>query len=477
MIRPIHYFVLIFILTAVSAHAQEVYTIERAPFSTRAYDEYAPVFYGDGLIFTANKRMDMLRKVDGYRGEPPTNIFIVSKTGDESWSKVELLSDNLRSITYEGPVTLNKDGNLIYFNRNYDAGNRKVRSNIGIFTAELVNGEWTNIQPFEHNDPSYNLYHPSLSQDEKKLFFSSDMRGGYGGFDLYVSVFSGGSWSEPVNLGPNVNTRGNDIYPVIHPDGRLYFSSNRHEGFGGYDILYTEEVDGEWVAPVNPGEPFNSRRNDAQFISNADYTHGFFTSNSDRLSNNIYEFRLTAPTFDSCKLQVENNYCFTFYEVGTIDIDTTSFMYEWRIGEGIRIRAKEADYCFSGPGDYRIQLNVIDLLTGEVLFNQASYDLTIEDIEQVFISSPDTVLISQVINFDGTRTYLKNFNVEGFYWDLGDFTRASNPTLTHLYYKPGIYTIRLGVTNNAKTPEELQKSCSFKHIVVLPPPSMADTEE
>jgi len=464
-------------LTGVSVQAQEVYSFERAPFSTRTYDEYAPVFYREGLIFASNKRMDMLRKIDGNKGKPPWNIFVVSKSGNGEWSRVELLSENLRSITYEGPVTINKEEDMIYYNRNYEAGDRKVRTKVGIFSAEFISGEWTNIQPFEHNDPSFNFFHPSLSYDDKRLFFSSDMRGGYGGFDLYMCTFSGGNWSEPVNLGPDVNTRGNDIYPVIHPDGRLYFSSNRHPGVGGYDIFYTEEINGVWVQPVNMGEPFNSRRNDACLISNSDYTHGFVTSNRDRISNNIFEFTLTAPTFDDCKLQEENNYCFTFFETGTMDIDTTSFMYEWRIGPRDRIRAKEADYCFSGPGDYQVQLNVIDLLTGEVLFNQASYDLTIEDIEQVYIACPDTILTNQVISFDGTRTYLKNFNVDRYYWDMGDYTRVSGPTMDYHYYKPGIYTIRLGVTNDEDNPEELQKSCSIKRIVVLPSPSQASTEE
>lgn len=464
-------------LTGISVQAQEVYSFERAPFSTRAYDEYAPVYYKEGLIFATNKRMDMLRKIDGNKGEPPWNIFIVSKSDDGEWSRIDLLSENLRTITYEGPVTINSDENLIYFNRNYEAGNRKVRTKVGIYTAEFINGEWTNIQPFEHNNPSYNFFHPSLSQDEKKLFFSSDMRDGYGGFDLYMCTLSGGTWSEPVNLGPNVNTSGNDIYPVIHPDGRLYFSSNRHPGIGGYDIFYTEEINGEWVQPVNMGEPFNSRRNDACLISNSDYTHGFFTSNRDRISNNIFEFTLTAPTFDECKWQEENNYCYTFFETGTMDIDTTSFMYEWRIGQHDRIRAKEADYCFPGPGDYVVQLNVIDLLTGEILFNQASNDITIEDIEQVYITCPDTIIANQVINFDGTKTYLKNFSVDRYYWDMGDYMRVSGSSLDHRYHKPGIYTIKLGVTNNADDPEELQKSCSLKRIVVLPLPSPGIAEE
>lgn len=449
--------------------AQNVFVVEQAKFSSQAYDEYAPVFFGDGIIFAANKRMDMLKKIDGDQGKPPFDLFFVRKTGENQWSRVELLSEDLRSITYDGPATINADGSLIFFNRNYSPDDRKARSNkVGIFSAELMNGKWINIQPFEHNNPAYNLFHPALSQDGTKLVFSSDMPGSTGGFDLYISRLVNGKWSVPVNLGADINTRGHEIYPVFHANGRLYFSSNQHPGIGGYDIYYSEEIDRSWATPVNLAEPLNSRRNDASYIADKDFTHGFLTSNRNRRTNSIYEFRLDVPTFDSCREQVFNDYCFTFFEVGTIDIDTTSYMYEWRIGEMERIRAKEANYCFAGPGNYTIALNVIDLLTGEIMFNQASYDLTIEDVEQVYITCPDTVLMNQVIDLDGTSTKLKDFEPGSYYWDLGDYTFTTGSNLMHSYYKPGIYTIRLGVTNTPEKPEDLKKSCTYRNLVVLP---------
>jgi hypothetical protein len=467
--KPRYYNILLFACISFSISAQDIFVVEQAKFSSPAYDEYAPVFFNDGLIFTANKRMDMLKKIDGDQGKPPFDLFFVRKTGENQWSRAELLSENLRSITYDGPATVNAEGNMIYFNRNYSPNDRKARSNkVGIFSAELINGKWTNIQPFVHNNPAYNLFHPALSADGKKLVFSSDMPGGIGGFDLYICRFENGRWSTPVNLGPKINTRGHEIYSVFHPNGRLYFSTNQLPGVGGYDIFYTEEVDSSWTTPMDLAAPLNSRRNDASFITDADYTHGFLTSNRNRRTNSIYEYKLNVPTFDSCKEQEFNDYCFTFFEVGTIDIDTTSYMYEWRIGDLAKIRAKEANYCFTGPGNFIIQLNVIDLLTGEILFNQASYDLTIQDIEQVYITCPDTVLINQVIDLNGGNTNLKAFQPDHFYWDLGDYTFITGSNLTHTYNKPGIYTIRLGVTNTPDKAENLQKSCSYRNIVVLP---------
>jgi len=151
-----------------------------------------------------------------------------------------------------------------------------------------------------------------------------------------------------------------------------------------------------------------------------------------------------------------------------MDIDTTNYMYEWSIDDNVKIRAKECDYCFPGPGIYSIRLDVIDLVTGSVMFNEASQELEIEDIEQAYITSPDTIHVNQTIDLNGTRTYIKDFTVSRYYWDLGDYTRRSSADLTHSYYDPGIYTVKLGVTNDPDKEEVIHKSCSYKRIVVLP---------
>jgi len=236
--------ILFFTWMIISAQDEDVeaYSVERVSFSERGYDEYAPVLYREGIVFSANRRMNVLRKYDGDKGKPPWNIFRVTDMGEGEWSRPEIFSEDLRTITYDGPVTFTSDGNRVYFNRNYEAGDRKARSKVGIYTAESSNGGWTNIQPFQYNDPSYNLFHPCLSPEGNFIYFASDMRGGEGGFDLYMCVMENGSWSEPVNLGSTVNTRKNEIYPAAHESGRLYFSTNGRDGVGGYDIFFTEMV-------------------------------------------------------------------------------------------------------------------------------------------------------------------------------------------------------------------------------------------
>jgi hypothetical protein len=160
-----------------------------------------------------------------------------------------------------------------------------------------------------------------------------------------------------------------------------------------------------------------------------------------------------------------------------MNIDTTNFMYEWVI-DGNRFRAKEVDYCFPGPGNYLAQLNVIDMLSGETMFNQDTYDLVIEDIEQAYISSPDTILVNETVILDATETFLKDFEIGRYIWNTGDLSYVADSVITHTYYKPGVFTVRLGVTEVTDTPEDTRQTCSYKRLVVLPlnPDAVSSTE-
>ncbi len=478
MYRILRHIILSIIVSSwiVSLTAQGVYSVEKMPFSSGIYDEYAPVIYKDGMIFVSNRRTDFFFTFNNEDQNAPWSIFFVRKLNEEEWSEPELFSMELKTNANDGPITINRNGDIIYFNQNYNAsnklGNVRQRDRVGIFSAELVNNRWTNIQPFPHNNERYNLMHPSLSRNGQLLFFSSNMQGGEGGYDLYVSRREGNTWSEPLNLGPVVNTRRNEVVPVIHPNGRLFFSSNGYRGLGGYDLFYTENINGQWIPPEHLDAPINSRRNDIGLITDDDFKSGYFASNRDRRSASIYEFVYSAPEFEICEPQQENDYCFIFYEEGTMDIDTTNFMYQWKI-EGKRYRSEEVEYCFSGPGLYEVQLDVVDMLTDSVMFNQAFYELLIEDIEQVVITAPDTVFVNNVIHFDGYKTFLKNFEIDRYYWDMGNLRRLSDTAFNHIYYKPGVYSVRCGVTSKARNPENIQKSCSTKRIVVLPKPEGA----
>ena len=184
---------------------------------------------------------------------------------------------------HEGPVTFyhGEEAKMIFTRSNY-LDKRAVKGPDGktklqMYNATKVGDLWANIQPFGIRDPNYSLAHPALSQKDDTLFFVSDMPGGYGGSDLYMSVFSDG-WSSPVNMGGEVNTEGNELYPYF-TDNRLFFSSDGHGGLGGLDIYKASVAEGKvrWVA--NLGYPINSPYDDFSYTIDPESREGYFASN------------------------------------------------------------------------------------------------------------------------------------------------------------------------------------------------------
>ncbi len=448
--------------------AQLPYNLERMPFNSNIYDDFTPVPFEDGMLFTSNRPIDFF-KYSGSDGMPPYDIFYVEKV-DGKWSAARVYPRELRSIYYEGYPSLTEDGQMMYFSRSYYTNKKEAtsadRNNQGIFITERQDNKWQEPVPFEHNKPEYNLLHPSVSPDGKMLFFSSDMPDGQGRFDLYYCIKRGNSWSEPKNMGALINDRRDEIFPFAHPSGRVYYSSSKPGIRDGFELYYTEYFNGTWAEPVRLKEPFNSRYNDYCFFGDEELKEGYIASDRNRGSVDIYYFKFDYPEFDTCKTWEENSYCYRFFEKGTMILDTTMFQYVWDLGDGTRIRGVTAEHCFEDTGKYTVSLDVIDVLTGDVLFNQASYQLNVENIEQPYIEIPDTVRVFQDFTVSGLRTEVE-FTVENYFWDLGDLDLEVAPEFTKRYAEPGTYIIRLGVTGQGQDDEE-QKACSYRNIVVLP---------
>ncbi len=466
---------LLFFLSSTAGYAQEVYSVDEAEFSTPWYHEYSPFWYGDRLVFCSSRKSDFLVTYEDIQGRPLYDLYQVSMKNNRKWTNPEIFDKRLRTPQNEGPAVLNREGNLIIYTRNYrikKVGNiRRFENRLGLYSAELRGDKWTRPGALAFCKRDYNYMHPALSIDGQKLYFASDMPGGYGGFDLYVCNKRGDGWGEPGNLGPEINTEGDEVFPCVHSSGRLYFSSSEHNSAGRLDIFYTVHYKGKWMGPVRLETPFNTVFDDFSLVADSTFEQGYFTSRR-RRTDDIYRFSSVFPVFDSCTRQEENNYCYEFFETGTMDIDTTNYMYEWDMGDGTKIRSEMAEHCFDTTGEYIIKLNVIDQLTGEVMFNQATYFLPVENIRQVYISAPDTVFAGDMVHLDGEKTNL-DFTPENYYWNFGDFSRSVDREVTHSYLLPGSYRVSLGVTSGGGS----MQSCSFRKLVVIEPAEMATREE
>jgi outer membrane protein OmpA-like peptidoglycan-associated protein len=250
------------------------------------YSEFAPSYYKEGLIFSSDRDTGNLAK---YRHTWNSKDFLdLYKVNVDSVSTdfVVKLDSELNTRLHESTSITTKDGGTMYFTRNNFKEGKFVKDEKGtirlkIFKASRIDGVWSNIQELPFNSDSYSIAHPTLSPDERTLYFASDMPGTYGESDIFkVSIDNEGNFGTPENLGNNINTEARETFPFITSEEILYMSSNGHPGLGGLDIFATKVKFGNYDgAVVNVGEPVNSRMDDFTFIFNEDTREGYFASN------------------------------------------------------------------------------------------------------------------------------------------------------------------------------------------------------
>ena len=167
-------------------------------------------------------------------------------------------------------------------------------NNLQMFRASIgADGKWTEKEKLPFNHVEYSIGHPALNHDDTKLYFVSDMPGGYGQADIYVvNINEDGSFSEPRNLGPRINTEGREMFPYIGKDNILYFSSDGHDGYGKLDVFASMIFDTTVSIPLSLEEPVNSIEDDFAFIIDDEKDRGFFSSNRDegKGDDDIYSF-------------------------------------------------------------------------------------------------------------------------------------------------------------------------------------------
>ncbi|BDS15385.1 OmpA family protein [Aureispira anguillae] len=265
--------------------------------------DFSPMYYKDGLVFVSTRKMASLEKVDQWLNENCMDLYYAPLVG-EQFETPKSFSDQLNTRLHEGPVSFSDDAQKVFFTRNnYQNGKRgksKDRiTKLKIYSAKLKKGLWKEVTELPFNDDDIDVCHPALSADERVMVFaSSEGENSQGGMDLYASYWVGNNWTTPVNLGPKINTAGDEVFPYIHPDGMLYFSSTGHGGLGGLDLFMAMSTGDDekktWVFPLNLGMPFNSKHDDFGFILNKEGSEGYLTSNrlGGQGKDDIYHFEL-----------------------------------------------------------------------------------------------------------------------------------------------------------------------------------------
>ena len=285
-------------------NAREKNFLKKVDFNSK-YNDFGAVTLNGNIIFTSSsdEGVSVIRRY-AWDGQPLLDLYQVPVEG-ASAATAKKLEGDVNTIHHDGPATFNADGTKMYFSRNNYHDSKKITNSkgvmlMGIYTADLVDGKWTNVKPSNLNNADYIVYHPSLSQDGKKLYFSSDMPGGFGGTDIYVSdVNADGSLGTPKNLGNILNTEGNESFPFIHSEeGTLYFSSDDHVGAGLLDVFAAvKDQNDNIVNVINLGEPINSEKDDFAYYLSPNGLEGYISSNRDAGmgGDDIYAFTRIPP--------------------------------------------------------------------------------------------------------------------------------------------------------------------------------------
>ncbi len=272
---------------ALSADAPPAFKVTNE-FANSSYSDFGPAFFGKEHIVYASSRPDIVarnsRNAPGSPGTSADNrLFLTQRDKNGYLQTPQTLHDGFGAHGNEGPVAYTSDGQMVAVTKNnFRNGVRQIPHaglELTLYLAEAEdNGSWKSAKAFVHNGAGYSTGYPCFSPDGKALFFASDRPGGFGGYDLYVSYRTGSSWSTPENLGPAVNTLGNEITPFF--DGAaLYFASDFHKGFGGFDIFKAEQSNGRWSTVYHMGNGLNSSADDYGFIFDELRNIGYFVSN------------------------------------------------------------------------------------------------------------------------------------------------------------------------------------------------------
>lgn len=267
-------------------------------FNAKRSSNFSPMFIGediDALIFTSNRQEQKSTnrkkvRTSSVTGMPSFNLYSARKNAAGKWEDIELCEglykeseneegENQKQTTTAelGAASLSADGRTMYFTYSKPINGQDLGAKI--YMSQRASGEWGEAQEVKlFKDSSITVGHPSINMTGDTLYFVSDTPGGYGGKDIYMAISNGSEWDDIRNMGPQINTSDDELFPYIRQDGRLYFASKGHPGYGGLDLFYAVLQDTTWEV-FNMGAPFNSNGDDFGITFAGATENGFFSSN------------------------------------------------------------------------------------------------------------------------------------------------------------------------------------------------------
>jgi outer membrane protein OmpA-like peptidoglycan-associated protein len=328
--------------------------------------EYSPVQYKTALLYVTQKKPGFFAKIFGAGKKEKFSVYAADKTGMTSFSNPKIFNKHIQNKSINSSVCFTPDDSTIYFTRSSSpkeykkAKNKLTIPKLYIFYTSMNSYGLAHpeIKPFPYNSIEYDCAHPTISADGKKLYFTSDMPGTLGGKDIFVCEWKDGAWDKPKNLGPRINTPGNENFPHITEEGILYFSSDYRPGLGGLDVFFAEPTNDDklFSEAENVGSTINTQFDDfGIFILKGGKT-GYFSSNrkNNFRDDDIYYFVNNKPRSFPAKIRFIDSLTSTGISVN-FTITTASGSYEQKLDAdktyNTRLKAeKEITVVANGEG-------------------------------------------------------------------------------------------------------------------------------
>lgn len=283
-----------------SAH----YSIRPVAINT-TFGELCAVPFRNSIVFTSNrKRVSLVDEVNGKQNAPFYQLYTAPlgedsiRNGDLIVGAVTHFASSIKSRFNVGPVAFfNNNSKMVYVSTSEkDGGENRT---LGLYFASFEDNRWSEVIPFPYNSDEYSIGDVTINEEGTRLYFSSDMKGGIGGKDIYTSQWVNGKWTKPKNAGDVINTPQNEVFPYLYKNTTLYFSSNGHAGIGELDIFKAQVKADGYGEPENVGYPLNSGRDDFGLTFDSLGAHGYLTSNrmNGGYDDDVYEFDMDLQVY------------------------------------------------------------------------------------------------------------------------------------------------------------------------------------
>ncbi|MEO8088409.1 MAG: OmpA family protein, partial [Bacteroidota bacterium] len=274
---------------------------------------FCPTAYKDGIVFVSDRSTESApRKMYAWTGKPFLDLYFSKQDKTGSWSIPEALKGDVNGVYHDGPAAFGNDSTMYFTRNNYVKRKTKKDDDdvvkLKIYQSNWTGTGWSSLTEMPFNSDDYSTGHPALTKDGNTMYFVSDMPGGLGGTDLWMVSKANGKWGSPMNMGPQINTAYNEMFPSVYKDSLLYFSSQGHLNMGGLDVFYASKNGTGWNDPVNMGYPLNSSQDDFGMLMNDSANGGMISSNrANSLQDNIYSFKINDLRFTLRGIAVMKN--------------------------------------------------------------------------------------------------------------------------------------------------------------------------